>query len=65
MTKRRPRAIALPLARLSKVKLVMLIAGGMNKVPVIAAALRNRIGNILISDEKAAGAAIGLAERGS
>jgi len=65
VTKRRPRAIALPLARLSKVKLVMLIAGGMNKVPVIAAALRNRIGNILISDEKAAGAAIGLAERGS
>jgi lsr operon transcriptional repressor len=59
------RAIALPLARLSKVKSVMLVAGGMNKVPVIAAALRSRIGNILISDEKAAGAAIEAAERGS
>ena len=59
------RAIALPLARLSKVKSVMLVAGGMNKVPVIAAALRNRIGNILISDEKAAGEAIALIERES
>lgn len=59
------RAIALPLARLSKVKSVMLIAGGMNKVPVIAAALRNRIGNILVSDEKAAAEAIERIERGS
>jgi len=59
------RAIALSLARLSKVKSVMLVAGGMNKVPVIAAALRNHIGNILISDEKAAGGAIELIERGS
>ena len=59
------RAIALPLARLSKVKSVMLVAGGMNKVPVITAALRSRIGNILISDEKAAGAAIEAAEHKS
>ena len=48
----------MPLERLSKVKSVILVAGGMNKMPVIAAALRSRIGNILISDEKAAGAAM-------
>jgi hypothetical protein len=34
-------------------------------VPVFAASLRNRIGNILISDEKAAGEAIALIERES
>ena len=59
------RAIALPLARLSKAKFVMLVAGGMNKAPVIAAALRGRIGNILVSDEKTASEALELAERGS
>ena len=59
------RAIALPLARLSKVKSVMLVAGGMNKTPVIAAALRGRIGNVIISDEKAAAEAIALLERES
>ena len=58
------RAIALPLARLSKAKFAMLVAGGMNKAPVIAAALRGRIGNILVSDEKTASEALELAERG-
>jgi DNA-binding transcriptional regulator LsrR (DeoR family) len=58
------RAIALPLARLSKVDTVMLIAGGANKVPIIAAALRGRIGNVLISDEKATAAALESIERG-
>jgi lsr operon transcriptional repressor len=59
------RAIALPLARLSKVKTVMLIAGGMNKTRVIAAALRSRVGNVLVSDEKAAAGVLELLERGS
>jgi DNA-binding transcriptional regulator LsrR (DeoR family) len=59
------RAIALPLTRLSKAKFVMLIAGGMNKAPVIAAALRSRIGNIIMSDERAAAEALELLERGS
>lgn len=59
------RAIALPLAQLSKVKSVMLVAGGVNKTPVIAAALRGKIGNVLISDEKAATEALELLERES
>jgi DNA-binding transcriptional regulator LsrR (DeoR family) len=56
------RAIAMPLARLSKVKTVMLIAGGLNKAPVIAAALRGRIGNVLVSDEKTAEKVLQLLE---
>ena len=56
------RAIAMPLSRLSKVKTVMLIAGGLNKAPVIAAALRGRIGNVLVSDEKTAEKVLQLLE---
>jgi len=59
------RALALPLDRLSKVKTVMLIAGGTNKTKIIAAVLRGKIGNVLISDEKTAASAIELIERGS
>jgi DNA-binding transcriptional regulator LsrR (DeoR family) len=59
------RAIALPLDRLSRVKTVMLIAGGANKTRVIAAALRGRIGNVLVSDQKTVAAAIDLIERES
>lgn len=57
------RAIALSLDRLAKVKTVMLIAGGTNKTRIIAAALRGRIGDVLISDEKAAAGALDLIER--
>jgi len=56
------RAVALPLDRLSRVKTVMLIAGGPNKLRIIAAALHGRIGNVLISDEKTASAALDLIE---
>ena len=59
------RAIAMPLARLAKVKTVMLIAGGLNKAPVIAAALRGRIGNVLVSDEKTAEKVLQLLDDGA
>jgi DNA-binding transcriptional regulator LsrR (DeoR family) len=54
------RAIALPIEKLTRAPTVMLIAGGTNKVPVIAAALRGRIGKVLITDEKAAAGALKL-----
>jgi DNA-binding transcriptional regulator LsrR (DeoR family) len=38
----------------------MLIAGGINKAPVIAAALLGRIGKVLVTDEKAAAGALKL-----
>jgi DNA-binding transcriptional regulator LsrR (DeoR family) len=54
------RAIALPIEKLARAPTVMLIAGGTNKVPVIAAALQGRIGKVLVTDEKAAAGALKL-----
>jgi DNA-binding transcriptional regulator LsrR (DeoR family) len=54
------RAIALSLEKLAKAPTVMLIAGGANKVPIIAAALLGRIGKVLVTDEKAAAGALKL-----
>ncbi len=54
------RAIALPIEKLAKAPTVMLIAGGTNKAPVIAAALLGRIGKVLVTDEKAAAGALKL-----
>ena len=54
------RAIALSLEKLVRAPTVMLIAGGTNKVPVIAASLLGRIGKLLITDEKAAAGALKL-----
>jgi len=41
----------------------MLIAGGLNKAPIIAAALRGRIGGVLVTDEKTAAAALALIDK--
>jgi len=54
------RAIALPIEKLAKTPTVMLIAGGTNKAPVIAAALQGKIGKVLVTDEKAAAGALKL-----
>jgi lsr operon transcriptional repressor len=54
------RAIALPIEKLARAPTVMLIAGGTNKAPVIAAALQGRIGKVLVTDEKAAAGALKL-----
>jgi lsr operon transcriptional repressor len=59
------RAIAMPLERLAKLGTVVLIAGGANKTRVIAAALRNGAGHVLISDEKTVLAALELTESDS
>lgn len=57
------RAIAPPLDRLGKIPTVMLIAGGLNKAPIITAALRGRIGGVLVTDEKTAAAALALIDK--
>ncbi|MCK1655614.1 sugar-binding transcriptional regulator [Bradyrhizobium sp. 149] len=57
------RAIALPLDKLARVPTSMLIAGGLNKAPIIAAVLRGRIGKVLVTDENAAVAALKLIDK--
>jgi lsr operon transcriptional repressor len=54
------RAIAPSLDRLGKIPTVMLIAGGLNKAAIIAAVLRGGLGGVLVTDEKAAAAALAL-----
>ena len=56
------RVIGLPLAELSRVRTVVVAAGGMNKVPIIAAALKGGVAKVLVSDEEAAKAALALIE---
>ena len=57
------RAIALPLDSLAEVKTVVLIAGGTNKMRIIAAALKGGFSDVLITDEKTAAGALNLLER--
>lgn len=57
------RAIAFPVEELANVGTVVLIAGGANKMRAIAAALRGRIGHVLISDQDTVAAALKLVER--
>jgi lsr operon transcriptional repressor len=57
------RAIALPLEELAKVRTVTLIAGGANKMRIIAAALLGGFADVLISDEKTVAGALELVER--
>jgi lsr operon transcriptional repressor len=57
------RAIALPLDSLAKVQTVMLIAGGVNKMRIIAAALKGDFSDVLITDEKTAAGALNLLDR--
>ena len=58
---RAPRSVAEAAAILAaEGPRAMLIAGGTNKVPVIAASLLGRIGKVLITDEKAAAGALKL-----
>jgi DNA-binding transcriptional regulator LsrR (DeoR family) len=45
------RVIALPIAALADIPKVILASGGLNKAPVIAAALRAGLVDVLISDE--------------
>ena len=54
------RAIAMSLEKLARVPTSMLIAGGTNKAPIIAAVLLGRIGKVLVTDEKAAQGALKL-----
>jgi lsr operon transcriptional repressor len=57
------RAIALPLDKLAEVRTVVLIAGGSNKMRIIAAALKGGFSDVLITDEKTAAGALTLIER--
>lgn len=57
------RAISVPLDSLAKVRTVMLIAGGTNKMRIIAAALKGGSSHVLITDEKTAAGALNLVER--
>jgi lsr operon transcriptional repressor len=57
------RAIALPLGSLAEVRTVVLIAGGSNKMRIIAAALKGDFSDVLITDEKTAAGALTLIER--
>jgi DNA-binding transcriptional regulator LsrR (DeoR family) len=54
------RAIGLAVAELARVPTVVVAAGGMNKAPIIAAALRGGVAKVLVSDEETVKAAIGL-----
>ncbi|MBR0751009.1 sugar-binding transcriptional regulator [Bradyrhizobium jicamae] len=54
------RAIAMQLDKLAQVPTSMLIAGGTNKAPIIAAVLQSRLGKVLVTDEKAAQGALKL-----
>jgi DNA-binding transcriptional regulator LsrR (DeoR family) len=56
------RVIGLPSAQLASVQTVVLTAGGRNKRHIIAAALRGRIPDVLVSDEETARAAMELAQ---
>lgn len=58
------RVIGLPVAELARVQSVAVAAGGANKVPIIAAALRGQIAKVLVSDEETAKAALALIARG-
>ena len=57
------RAIALPLAKLAKIRTVMLVAGGANKARIIAAALTGGFADVLVSDESTVANALSLVER--
>jgi lsr operon transcriptional repressor len=54
------RVIALPLAALPDIPTVILASGGVNKAPVIAAALRAGLVDVLVSDEITTTAALEL-----
>ena len=55
------RAIALPLAELSRVPTVVFAAGGRHKVQALAAVLRGGYGSVFVTDESTARAAVTLA----
>jgi DNA-binding transcriptional regulator LsrR (DeoR family) len=57
------RAIALPLDAFARIPMTILASGGINKVPVIAAALAGGLATVLITDERTAAAALALADR--
>ncbi len=57
------RVIGLPVADLARVRTVVVAAGGMNKVPIIAAALQGGVAKVLVSDEEAVKAALALIDK--
>jgi len=54
------RVIALPIDTLRKVDTVIVASGGLNKTAVLASVLRGKLCNVLIADEAAARAALGI-----
>ncbi|WP_332682861.1 sugar-binding transcriptional regulator [Bosea sp. (in: a-proteobacteria)] len=54
------RAIALSLEGLRRIPTTILASGGTNKAAIIAAALRARLANVLITDERAGAATLAL-----
>ena len=59
------RAIALPLADLAKIRTVMLVAGGSNKIGIIGAALNGGFARVLVTDDRTVTKALAVAERKS
>jgi DNA-binding transcriptional regulator LsrR (DeoR family) len=57
------RVIGLPLAKMARIPMVVLAAGGLNKAPVIAAALQGGIAKVLVSDEQTAASALRLVQK--
>jgi DNA-binding transcriptional regulator LsrR (DeoR family) len=54
------RVIALPIAALPDIPTVILASGGLNKAPIIAAALRAGLVDVLVSDEATVAAALDI-----
>jgi lsr operon transcriptional repressor len=54
------RVIALPIDTMRKVDTVIVASGGLNKAAVLASVLRGKLCNVLIADEAAARAALGI-----
>lgn len=58
------RVIGLPVTELARLPTLVVAAGGMNKVPIIAAALRGGFAKVLVTDEAAAQGALDLIRKG-
>jgi lsr operon transcriptional repressor len=59
------RVIGLPIDELRRIKTVVVTSGGTNKTKVIAAALRGKLMNVLVCDEKTASAALDIFRQGA
>jgi DNA-binding transcriptional regulator LsrR (DeoR family) len=59
------RVIGLPIDELRRIKTVVVTSGGSNKTKVIAAALKGKLMDVLVCDEKTASAALDIFRQGA